>query len=174
MTGPYVKQCSRKDPKLKKCLIDSLHHLRPYLRDGITEIKLPPIEPFRVSFTTKNPTYHLAFLSFFDSLHATSWLLAPQFLINFIKKTVSLSKYYSLTNFIDEQIEELILSLTGGPNGYKIQLQEMDVLGASNFTVNDITLGSPFEALIEMPALILNAHYSRLPFALSNSLLIYS
>ncbi|XP_046743264.1 uncharacterized protein LOC124409594 [Diprion similis] len=101
---PYVKQCSKKDPKLKKCLIDALHHLRPYLRDGIPEIKLPPVEPFR--------------------------------------------------------IEELILSLTGGRNGYKIQLQEMDVLGASNFTVFDIKLGSPFEALIEIPALVMDAHYS--------------
>lgn len=101
---PYVKQCSRKDPKLKKCLIDALQHLRPYLRDGIPEIELPPVEPFR--------------------------------------------------------IEELSLSLTGGPNGYKIRLQEMDILGASNFTVVDFNLGSPFEALIEMPALILDAHYS--------------
>lgn len=45
----YVKQCSRKDPKLKSCLIDSLHHLKPYLKDGIPEIELPSVEPFRVS-----------------------------------------------------------------------------------------------------------------------------
>ncbi|XP_020710575.1 protein takeout [Athalia rosae] len=101
---PYVKQCSRKDPKLKKCLIDALHHLSPYLRNGIPEIELPPVEPFR--------------------------------------------------------IDELTLSLTGGPNGYKIQLREMDILGASNFTVRDINLGSTFQALIEIPALILDAHYS--------------
>ncbi|XP_014210434.1 circadian clock-controlled protein-like [Copidosoma floridanum] len=42
----YVKQCSRSDPKLKSCLIGSLHHLRPYLRDGIPEIELPTVEPF--------------------------------------------------------------------------------------------------------------------------------
>lgn len=45
----YVKQCSRSDPKLKSCLIDALHHLRPYLSVGIPEIELPSVEPFRVS-----------------------------------------------------------------------------------------------------------------------------
>jgi len=45
----YVKQCSRSDPKLITCLIDALHHLRSYLRVGISEIELPSVEPFRVS-----------------------------------------------------------------------------------------------------------------------------
>lgn len=48
-TAEYVKQCSRSDPKLKTCLIDALHHLRPYLSVGIPEIELPSVEPFRVS-----------------------------------------------------------------------------------------------------------------------------
>lgn len=47
----YVKQCSRSDPKLTACLIDALHHLRPYLSAGIPEIELPAVEPFRVSLT---------------------------------------------------------------------------------------------------------------------------
>ncbi|XP_043502006.1 uncharacterized protein LOC122524032 [Polistes fuscatus] len=100
----YVKQCSSNDPNLKSCLIDSLHHLKPYLKDGIPEIELPPIEPFRM--------------------------------------------------------DELTLSLTGGKNGYKVQLRELYVRGASNYTVEDIKLGSPFEAIIRMPALVLDAQYS--------------
>ncbi|KZC13433.1 PREDICTED: protein takeout-like [Dufourea novaeangliae] len=100
----YVKQCSRSDPKLKTCLINALHHLRPYLSVGIPEIELPSVEPFRM--------------------------------------------------------DELTLSLTGGTNGYKVQLRELFVRGASNYTVEDIKLGSPFEAIVRMPALILDAHYT--------------
>lgn len=44
-----MKQCSKSDPKLITCLIDALHHLRPYLSVGIPEIELPSVEPFRVS-----------------------------------------------------------------------------------------------------------------------------
>lgn len=36
------------------------------------------------------------------------------------------------------RMDELSLSLTGGPNGYKISLKDMDVFGASNFTVQRI------------------------------------
>ncbi|XP_058803117.1 protein takeout-like [Phymastichus coffea] len=100
----YVKQCSRSDPQLKSCLIDALHHLRPYLKAGIPEIQLPAVEPFRM--------------------------------------------------------DELKLSLTGGTNGYTVRLRELFVRGASNYTVADIKLGSPFEALIRMPALILDAQYT--------------
>ncbi|XP_014614966.1 PREDICTED: uncharacterized protein LOC106792950, partial [Polistes canadensis] len=57
-------------------------------------------------------------------------------------------------------MDELTLSLTGGKNGYKVQLRELYVRGASNYTVEDIKLGSPFEAIIRMPALVLDAQYS--------------
>ncbi|KAK2576597.1 hypothetical protein KPH14_005267 [Odynerus spinipes] len=100
----YVKQCSRSDPKVKSCLIDAVHHLRPYLKLGIPEIELPSVEPFRM--------------------------------------------------------DELTLSLTGGTNGYKVQLRELYVRGASNYTVEDIQLGSPFEAIVRMPALALDAQYT--------------
>lgn len=104
-TSPeYVKQCSKSDPKLITCLIDALHHLRSYLKVGISEIELPSVEPFRM--------------------------------------------------------DELTLSLTGGTNGYKIQLRDLFIRGASNYTVEDIKLGSPFQAIVRMPALILDAHYS--------------
>ena len=60
-----------------------------------------------------------------------------------------------------QQMDELTLSLTGSSNGYKIQLRELFIEGASNYTVDDIKLGSSFEAKIRMPSLILDAHYSR-------------
>ncbi|XP_043274345.1 protein takeout-like [Venturia canescens] len=100
----YVKPCSRSDPQLKTCLIDALHHLRPYLKVGIPDIKLPSVEPFHM--------------------------------------------------------DELSLSLTGGANGYRVRLRDLLVRGASNFTVDEIKLGSPFEAIVRMPALVLDAHYS--------------
>ena len=58
-------------------------------------------------------------------------------------------------------MDELKLSLTGGANGYTVRLRELYVKGASNYTVEDIKLGSTFEAVIRMPALILDAHYTR-------------
>lgn len=36
-------------------------------------------------------------------------------------------------------MDSLSLALTGGPNGYKITLKDMEVYGASNFTVRSIT-----------------------------------
>ncbi|CAD6236471.1 GSCOCG00008200001-RA-CDS [Cotesia congregata] len=101
---PYVKQCYKSDPELKKCLIEALHHLRPYLKNGIPEIELPSVEPFLM--------------------------------------------------------DELTLSLTGGTNGYRVRLAELYVRGASNFTVEDIKLGSSFYAIIKMPVLTLAAQYS--------------
>lgn len=65
-------------------------------------------------------------------------------------------------------MDELTLSLTGGTNGYRIQLRELYIKGASNFTVEDIKLGSPFEAIVRMPALILDAHYSRFASTIDN------
>lgn len=103
---PYVKQCHEGDPKLIECLIGALHHLQPYLANGIPEIELPPVEPFKM--------------------------------------------------------DELSLSLTSGPNGYKVRLVDIDVFGASNYSVTKLRLshkGKPFEAEIRMPALTLNSRY---------------
>jgi hypothetical protein len=36
-------------------------------------------------------------------------------------------------------MDTLSLALTGGPNGYRINLKDMEVFGASNFTVKSIT-----------------------------------
>jgi hypothetical protein len=35
-------------------------------------------------------------------------------------------------------MDTLSLALTGGPNGYRINLKDMEVFGASNFTVKSI------------------------------------
>lgn len=36
-------------------------------------------------------------------------------------------------------MDSLSLALTGGPNGYRINLKDLEVFGASNFTVKSIT-----------------------------------
>jgi hypothetical protein len=36
------------------------------------------------------------------------------------------------------RMDELSLSLTTGPNGYKVTLRDLDIYGASNFTVTDL------------------------------------
>ncbi|XP_025834600.1 uncharacterized protein LOC108734160 isoform X2 [Agrilus planipennis] len=103
---PYVKQCHEADPKLMECFISALHHLRPYLATGITEIELPSVEPFRM--------------------------------------------------------DELSLSLTGGPSGFKVTLADIDIYGASNFTVTKIRLGEknqPFEGKIRIPSLRIDSKY---------------
>jgi len=36
------------------------------------------------------------------------------------------------------RMDELSLSLTTGPNGYKVTLRDLDIFGASNFTISDL------------------------------------
>ncbi|XP_060518411.1 uncharacterized protein LOC132697136 [Cylas formicarius] len=59
-------------------------------------------------------------------------------------------------------MDELTLSLTGGPNGYRISLKEMNIFGASNFTMSRLKLSEndrPFETTIKIPSLKINARY---------------
>nr|AGM32112.1 juvenile hormone binding protein domain protein [Coptotermes formosanus] len=61
------------------------------------------------------------------------------------------------------RMDELSLSLTTGPNGYKVTLRDLDIYGASNFTVSDLKLGqdgAPFVAHIRIPELKINARYT--------------
>lgn len=61
------------------------------------------------------------------------------------------------------RMDELSLSLTTGPNGYKVTLRDLDIYGASNFTVSDLKLSqgsAPFEAHIKIPELKINARYT--------------
>lgn len=61
------------------------------------------------------------------------------------------------------RMDELSLSLTTGPNGYKVTLRDLDIYGASNFTISDLKLShgdAPFEAHIKIPELKINARYT--------------
>ncbi|KAJ4447899.1 hypothetical protein ANN_09908 [Periplaneta americana] len=61
------------------------------------------------------------------------------------------------------RMDELSLSLTTGPNGYKVTLRDLDIYGASNFSVADLKLSEgtkPFEAHIHIPELKINARYT--------------
>ncbi|XP_030766706.1 putative beta-carotene-binding protein [Sitophilus oryzae] len=42
---PYIKICSRNDPNLSKCVINSVEELRPKLKSGIPELNVPGVEP---------------------------------------------------------------------------------------------------------------------------------
>ncbi|EAT34432.1 AAEL013327-PA [Aedes aegypti] len=104
---PYIQQCRRSDPELNACLKGALHHLKPYLAQGIPEIKMPSVEPF--------------------------------------------------------VMDQLSLQLTGGPQGYRINLKNMQVFGASNFTVKTLKLSEgnePFEARLTIPKLLIHAKYT--------------
>ncbi|XP_072380485.1 protein takeout-like [Diabrotica undecimpunctata] len=41
----YILPCKRNDVNINKCLINTFNHLRPYLKDGISEIDVPSIDP---------------------------------------------------------------------------------------------------------------------------------
>ncbi|XP_056633372.1 uncharacterized protein LOC130442972 [Diorhabda sublineata] len=60
------------------------------------------------------------------------------------------------------KMDELTLSLTTGPQGYKVSLKNIDVFGASQFTVENLKLSSnnePFEAKIQIPQLTIDSSY---------------
>ncbi|XP_070156788.1 putative beta-carotene-binding protein [Polyergus mexicanus] len=42
----YINVCGRKDPNLNKCVADNLQNLQDKICKGLTEMNLPPIEPF--------------------------------------------------------------------------------------------------------------------------------
>ncbi|XP_030766703.1 protein takeout-like [Sitophilus oryzae] len=44
----FLKICSKSDPNLKKCFIESVEHLKPYLAKGIPEFDIPPCEPLEI------------------------------------------------------------------------------------------------------------------------------
>uniref|UniRef100_A0A1I8NFZ8 Hemolymph juvenile hormone binding protein (JHBP) n=1 Tax=Musca domestica TaxID=7370 RepID=A0A1I8NFZ8_MUSDO len=41
----YIKVCSRNDPKINECIKNTVHDMRPYLKDGIKELNVPAMEP---------------------------------------------------------------------------------------------------------------------------------
>ncbi|XP_037036851.1 protein takeout-like [Bradysia coprophila] len=44
----YVMPCSRSDPEINACIKNSFNHLKPYLRDGLPELKVPALEPLNI------------------------------------------------------------------------------------------------------------------------------
>ncbi|XP_063224887.1 uncharacterized protein LOC134532380 [Bacillus rossius redtenbacheri] len=44
-TPEYILPCKRRDPDINSCVKRAFNHLRPYLRVGIPEISVPPIDP---------------------------------------------------------------------------------------------------------------------------------
>lgn len=78
----------------------------------------------------------------------------------FICNNVLFSQMPPVEPFI---MDSLSLQLTGGPQGYRVSLKNMEIFGASNYTVKDIKLSKnnePFEASVTMPRLIIRAKYS--------------
>lgn len=44
----YIRVCHKNDPQLVQCMKRSVEGLRPYLRRGIKELDIPPIEPILI------------------------------------------------------------------------------------------------------------------------------
>ncbi|KAG5880988.1 hypothetical protein JTB14_017998 [Gonioctena quinquepunctata] len=84
---------------------------------------------------------------------------AIQHLRPYLKKGIKEIELPSVEPF---KMEELTLSLTTGPNGYKVSLKNIDVFGASQFTVKNLRLGTddqPFETKIKIPLLKIHSRY---------------
>ncbi|XP_073983828.1 protein takeout-like [Rhodnius prolixus] len=43
--GDYFKLCKRNDPELGNCIKDSLNQMKPLLRKGIPQLKIPSLDP---------------------------------------------------------------------------------------------------------------------------------
>ncbi|XP_056641288.1 uncharacterized protein LOC130447991 isoform X3 [Diorhabda sublineata] len=46
MIPEYLPRCNRYDKNLNDCLLTATETMKPYLRKGIPELKIPPFEPF--------------------------------------------------------------------------------------------------------------------------------
>ncbi|XP_076238612.1 protein takeout [Calliopsis andreniformis] len=46
---PFLKICHRSDPHLNDCIKQSVNLLKPYLKNGIPALNIPPCEPFRIN-----------------------------------------------------------------------------------------------------------------------------
>ncbi|XP_055606960.1 uncharacterized protein LOC129757021 [Uranotaenia lowii] len=85
---------------------------------------------------------------------------ALQHLRPYLAKGIPEIKLPSVEPFV---MDQLSLQLTGGPQGYRINLKNMEVFGASNFSVKSIKLvegDKPFEARLTIPKLIIHAKYT--------------
>lgn len=44
-TADYIQVCKSTEPNLAECITNSVNALRPYLKKGIPELDVPPLEP---------------------------------------------------------------------------------------------------------------------------------
>ncbi|XP_067014589.2 protein takeout [Anabrus simplex] len=44
----FLKICHRDDPNLNDCVMESVEHLKPYLKEGIPELGIPSCEPLHI------------------------------------------------------------------------------------------------------------------------------
>lgn len=47
-SASYLKVCHRSDPRLNDCIKQSVNSLKPYLKNGIPALHVPPCEPFHI------------------------------------------------------------------------------------------------------------------------------
>lgn len=47
-TPEYILPCQKRDPNLNECLQKQFNHLRPYLVDGLADLRVPSIDPFQL------------------------------------------------------------------------------------------------------------------------------
>ncbi|KAL1491151.1 hypothetical protein ABEB36_011791 [Hypothenemus hampei] len=47
-TPEYILPCYKADPAINKCLQRTFNHLRPYLVNGLTDLDVPSIDPFKL------------------------------------------------------------------------------------------------------------------------------
>ncbi|CAH0600254.1 unnamed protein product [Chrysodeixis includens] len=48
VTPDYFPKCKRSDPQLDKCVLDAIENMRPFIKQGIPEVNIPPLDPFTV------------------------------------------------------------------------------------------------------------------------------
>ncbi|KAB0794286.1 hypothetical protein PPYR_11125 [Photinus pyralis] len=100
----YIKVCHRDDPKLSNCINDSITILKPYLKKGIPELDVPPLEPLLL-----------------DAVDLKSGNDATR-----IEATLSNLEIWGPTSFI---ILELKPNLNKNVFKFKVLLPELNVVG---------------------------------------------
>ncbi|KAK5645847.1 hypothetical protein RI129_004311 [Pyrocoelia pectoralis] len=100
----YIKVCHRDDPKLVTCINDSITILKPYLKKGIPELDVPPLEPLLL-----------------DAVDLKSGNGATR-----VEATISNLKIWGPTSFV---IQELKPNLNKNIFKFKVLLPELNVVG---------------------------------------------
>ncbi|KAK4879328.1 hypothetical protein RN001_007474 [Aquatica leii] len=100
----YIQVCHRDDPNLASCINNSITVLKPHLKDGISELDVPPLEPLlldTVDLKTGNEATRIA-------------------------ATLTNLNIYGPTSFI---IEELKPNLSKNVFKFKVLLPQLNIIG---------------------------------------------